>query len=171
MTSKKTKKAIRSCENCALRHGGCSYGTDGTRGEQCAEDATPGDEFPHWVKEIPVIKFLVITKVPKMPSDGNICDTFLARFKLKDCFSKKFESHPSLVLLQSGRAPKGSKDTIHIKAEVFAPGEILIVGAWGREYGYPQRKPSKWMVEYKEFDKVEDAIKCADRIRKKMWGF
>jgi len=54
-----------------------------------------------------------------------------------------------------------------IKVPAFEVGEILIVDETGREVAGHCRKPSKWMVEYEEFDNLEEAIK---RAREIMYG-
>lgn len=61
------------------------------------------------------------------------------------------------------------KDWIHpIYANVFQIGELLIIdGVVGRE-GEFGRKPSKWDVEWREFDDPVKAMRFSNRLQSKI---
>ena len=102
--------------------------------------------------------FTVITKVPKI-GEGNEHDLILV-----EDWDKGNES-------VCYRLPKEDQtytmvDTKYVEAKlpVFHLGEILILDQNGREAAGMGRKPSKWSVEYKEFDTIEEAIECAKEL-------
>lgn len=54
---------------------------------------------------------------------------------------------------------------LSLRAPVFALGEILVVDESGREIGGIARKPSKWDIDYEEYDTVEEAVAKAIELR------
>jgi len=54
---------------------------------------------------------------------------------------------------------------LSIRVKNFELGEILILDDYGREIGGRGRKPSKWFVEHKEFDSLDEAIECAIKVQ------
>lgn len=108
--------------------------------------------------------FAVITKVPEFDGTeegaGNLANDIIMSYKGKmygDIDIKKgFE--------------KEMNPEFWINSKVFHLGEILILDEYGREIAGIQRKPSKWYVEYKEFDNLEDAVKLTKRIQKKIYN-
>lgn len=57
--------------------------------------------------------------------------------------------------------PGGMMQTLELRKQVFHPGELFLIdGEYGREVGYPQRKPSKWDIGYRTFpiDRLDDAL-------------
>ena len=55
--------------------------------------------------------------------------------------------------------------TEHFFSRVFYIGELLILDGFGREIGYPGRKPSKWGVRYETFSSLRQARKRAFIVR------
>ena len=93
--------------------------------------------------------FIVITKVPDTEAGekGNLADNLLTRGRDGEAY---------VGVLGEGYTLIGS-----VRCLVFEAGEILIVDDNGREVGYPGRKPSKWSVEYEEFDDLDKAVSAA----------
>lgn len=109
-------------------------------------------------RESPI--FLVITKVRITGKLRTMSDDFVYRVGKALIL---YETPPITVDRDTDK--RRSKNIIEIKRQVFAPGEILIVDpVYGREYGWPGRKPSKWAVEFERFERVEDAVKRAKEI-------
>lgn len=50
---------------------------------------------------------------------------------------------------------------LSLRMPVFTLGEILVMDDSGREIGGVGRKPSKWDVECREFDSLEEAVEFA----------
>jgi hypothetical protein len=59
---------------------------------------------------------------------------------------------------------------IRLQYPVFELGEILLIGPSGREVTMPGRKPSKWLVEYEEFNSVESAVARSEEIVKEAYA-
>ena len=55
-------------------------------------------------------------------------------------------------------------DQVDVSLPVFSLGEILILDSCGREVAGRGRKPSKWIVNCQEFDNLDDAIVCAQKV-------
>ena len=51
--------------------------------------------------------------------------------------------------------------TEHFFSRVFYIGELLILDGFGREIGYPERKPDNWGVRYETFSSLRQARKRA----------
>jgi hypothetical protein len=113
--------------------------------------------------------FSVITKVPKNSDDGNKYDDLLIR-------DRKKEADPTSVANLGYRSYREvcesddmvnipDDDVIDVSLSVFSLGEILILeSTYGREIAGKGRKPSKWSVDTKEFDNLDDAIECARKV-------
>jgi len=131
-------------------------------------------------------KFIVITKVPMYPSEGNLADDLLlfhkGEFVLSDNISKKLldkafkhqnkfynytDSETNHITVK--RIPGKNDTTVFpIKEENFRVGELLVVDAeYEREISYPCRKPSKWLVEYKIFNTLDEAVAFTEKINNK----
>lgn len=102
------------------------------------------------------MKFQVITKVPD--ADGpdawqNValaCPTYVINFADPTSLSPV-----STVGI----------DPLSLRSPVFTLGEVMIVDdATGREVVGRGRKASKWGVEVREFDTVEEAVACAKDV-------
>jgi len=99
------------------------------------------------------IRFQVITKVPPDYEEGNMADHFVEAKDIRfDTVWRKFYRFP---------------DGFGIHVEVFALGEIVIVDEYGREVCGDGRKPSKWLVEFKEFKNIHEALACSRKVTKK----
>jgi hypothetical protein len=112
--------------------------------------------------------FGVITWVPKNVEDGNKYDDLLVRDRKTEedvvtmanaCGYKAYRHYDDEENDGISR-----EDVIHVCLPVFSLGEILILDSCGREIAGRGRKPSKWSVTYKEFDNLDDAIECANKI-------
>ena len=112
--------------------------------------------------------FGVITKVPKNVEDGNKYDDLLVRDR------KKEEDNMSIANACGYRAYRfyddeendgiSREDIIDVTLPVFFLGEILILDNCGREIAGRGRKPSKWSVTCEEFNDMDEAIECAQKI-------
>ena len=106
--------------------------------------------------------FCVITGVPRVDgteeTDGNLYDAFAVELGGK------------LYIWDSGLEDKFTeqreKPALQIQAPVFQLGEILLLDGTGREVGGSQRKPSKWIISYEEFNDAETAIKRSIEVTK-----
>jgi len=101
------------------------------------------------------MKLCVITKVPD-PDKGEDGNLALA---LPLYFQPNSETKPLPALDVIGAA------IITIMAPVFWLGEILVVDEGGREIGGKGRKPSKWAVEYEEFDDLAEAVRRSREVQ------
>ena len=121
------------------------------------------------------VKFIVITKASIKPYDtvGNWADEVAVINDKEDEPCLYIDADPEnfpreniivsaipFIIEKDGRRFKIER----LKSKVFYEGEILIVDESGREVAGLCRKPSKWNVEYEEFDNLEDAIKRARKI-------
>ena len=124
------------------------------------------------------IKFVVITKASTKPCGeaGNWADTIAVINDKEDEPYLYIDADPGGFPeenILAGLSPFTVENNNRrfkirwIRVPVFEPGEILIVDETGREVAGYCRKPSKWMVEYEEFDNLEEAIK---RAREIMYG-
>ena len=112
--------------------------------------------------------FGVITKVPKNVEDGNKYDDLLVRDRRTEedkmtmanaCGYKAYRFYDDEENDSISR-----KDVVNAKLPVFSLGEILILDLYGREIAGRGRKPSKWSVEVEEFNDLDEAIKCAQKV-------
>ncbi len=101
------------------------------------------------------ISYAVITKVPGKYEEGNEYDRFVEASDIRTDMSY----------------PKGKcihfPESFIIKDTVFELGEIMVLNEYGREISGRQRKPGKWYVDYKEFDDIKKAIRCARDVMRK----
>jgi hypothetical protein len=100
-----------------------------------------------------MIEFGVIVKVPRLPNPGEAA-TDVAEFgNLAAAIVYGLDRMTTFMVMQRGRIP------------VFTLGEIMIMDSeTGREISGAGRKPSKWDVECRTFDKLEDAIACSKEV-------
>lgn len=129
------------------------------------------------------IRFQVITKVPKFDgeidgkenTDGNMSNATIALLDKKDNLyidcnvtidfhAKCTKNMKRMGYLSRKNIEEGPFGLGKVYTQVFELGEIVIVNDYGREIVGKGRKPDKWWVEFKEFDKIEDAIKCSLKI-------
>jgi len=109
--------------------------------------------------------FCVIIEVPKWGEEGNLSDDLI--YKLP---KNLWNDGARYALVDELPTKRGAADRvmgtgIHIQEQVFRKGEILIVdNIYGREYGYPGRKPSKWVVKTETFRSLKSAIKRAREL-------
>jgi hypothetical protein len=96
-------------------------------------------------------RFQVITRVP---SGEDISGNLAAAFELYEDRQNGRRNNPTLV--------QGAFLTFRVP--VFTYGEIVIVDSGGRELTGPQRKASKWDVDYETFDSVEEALDLAMKL-------
>lgn len=90
------------------------------------------------------MEYIVITSVPGGDKvDGNLA-TALGQ-----------------IYLENGQ--QVGIESLALRVRVFEPGEILICNG-GREVAGKGRKPSKWFIEYEEFDNINDAVQRAVAI-------
>ncbi len=108
-------------------------------------------------------EFAVVTKIPDPGSD----DSNL-RSGMTDIFVKvgvEVREHPryerSVVKLLPDVV--GAGESLNYMLETFHVGEILIVDQYGREVGFPGRKPGKWGVTCEHFTDLDAAVDCARR--------
>ena len=90
-------------------------------------------------------EFIVITKVPTPPEDGNLATA------LGDLFYASGEPVPPMTQLG-------------LSIPVFTLGEIIVADTNGREIGGRGRKPAKWFVEHETFDFPLEAIKRSREV-------
>ena len=112
--------------------------------------------------------FGVITKVPKHIEDGNKYDDLLVRDR------KTEEDEMTMANACGYKAYRfyddeendgiSREDVVHVCLPVFSLGEILILDVTGREVAGRNRKPSKWFVTCEEFDNLDDAVDCAQKL-------
>jgi len=122
------------------------------------------------------MKFIVITKASLKPHDdvGNWADEIAAINDKEEepCLYVGITDAPDLPKenLIPSTTPfviekNGCRFNVErIRTPVFEEGEILIVDETGREVAGRCRKPSKWLVEYEEFDDLAKAVKRAREI-------
>jgi hypothetical protein len=106
-------------------------------------------------------KFAVITKIP---ADGNCSDELLVPRKFKTGWDSGGEVEEELFTTIDNPTAEDVIRMIRVRLPVFSLGEILIVNDIGREFAGKGRKPSKWNVEYEEFDTIEQAIDRAKAL-------
>jgi len=115
--------------------------------------------------------FGVITWVPKHIEDGNKYDDLLVRDRKKEednmtmanaCGYKAYRFYD--VYDDEENDGLSKEDIIDVRLPVFSLGEILILDNCGREVAGRGRKPSKWIVNCQEFDNLDDAIACAQKV-------
>ena len=92
-------------------------------------------------------EWAVITKADE--TDGNLADDFVAPGNLADVV-------PGALI--AGK--------LRVKTRVFHVGELLLLNEYGREIGYPGRKPSKWQVDYETWPlaEVDQAVQRAREV-------
>jgi hypothetical protein len=106
-----------------------------------------------------VTVFAVITKVPSKGVPGNLALSDEIFVQTEPPSEKnEFEGKHKPLQEVIGVA------VLMLRKPVFHLGEILILDANGREFGYPGRKPSKWLVTYEEFKTVQEAIVRAGEV-------
>ena len=109
----------------------------------------------------PKYRIQVITKVPPHKSGNNLYDEIMVeqRFEFSDSTHRPFDYQ---------NEKKMPTKFLHVKLPVFELGEIIVVDECDREVGGEKRKPSKWLVEYKEFklEDIEKAIRLAKKLSK-----
>jgi len=122
------------------------------------------------------IKFVVITKASDKPckDEGNWSDAtaVINDKEVEPCLyiDADPDEFPRENILASAVTPvvieNGNRrfKIARIRVPVFTVGEILIVDDSGREVAGALRKPSKWWVEYEEFDDLREAIKRAREL-------
>jgi|GEM_PF-2697091 len=112
--------------------------------------------------------FGVITKVPKNVEDGNKYDDLLVRDRKTEedvmtmanaCGYKAYRFYDDEENDGISR-----EDVVHVCLPVFSLGEILILDNYGREIAGRGRKPSKWSVTCEEFDSLDNAIECSQKV-------
>jgi len=109
------------------------------------------------------MQYIVITKVPKVPSSGNLAlahlDTYIEtespHYHAPD---GTFEGKYTSLLEKIGLG------FLFLRQEVFQLGEVLITQDGERECVGAGRKPSKWNVEYEVFDSIEMAVAKAREL-------
>ena len=102
--------------------------------------------------------FAVITKVPKV-REGNEYDQILVEGYDKDN-EEVIYHYPK----ENERYSMFETKFVNAKLPVFHLGEILILDEFGREVSGMCRKPSKWSVEVEEFNDLQEAIKCVQKL-------
>ena len=102
--------------------------------------------------------FAVITKVPKV-REGNEYDQILVEGYDKDN-EEVIYHYPK----ENKRYSMFDTKFVNAKLPVFHLGEILILDHTGREVAGMCRKPSKWSVEVEEFNDLQEAIKCVQKL-------
>jgi len=112
--------------------------------------------------------FGVITKVPKHAEEGNKYDDLLVRDRKTEedvmtmanaCGYKAYRFYDDEENDSISR-----EDVIHVCLPVFSLGEILILDNCGREIAGRGRKPSKWSVTCEEFNNLDEAIECSQKV-------
>ncbi len=98
------------------------------------------------------MKLLVITKVPNPDTDGPLAQGNLAA-PLAELWVLETRQGPLTRLEKFMGLPAGFSTVL--RKEVFAVGDLLLVDDDGREIVGRGRKPSKWGIEYKTFEKWE----------------
>ena len=102
--------------------------------------------------------FAVITKVPKV-REGNEYDQILVEGWDED-------NEEVIYHLPKEDVEYRAADTKYVNAKlpVFQLGEILILDNNGREVNGVGRKPSKWSVEYKTFNNIDEAVQMSKNL-------
>ena len=92
--------------------------------------------------------WVVITRADE-DHDGNLCDEFVTPANPR-------EVNPDSLV--DGK--------LHVRRPVFYVGELLLLDEYGREIGYPGRKPGRWDISYETFpcDRWEDAARRASEV-------
>lgn len=117
--------------------------------------------------------FLVITKVPDQNSGskGNMATVMDLYWDLGNDKELKrwYDAAEDILGIPASEAIL--LQLTSFRRPVFVAGEILVVGTDGREIGGHLRKPSKWEVEFKLFDNIEDAVELAEQVTAEgTWG-
>jgi len=99
-------------------------------------------------------KYCVITKTKTKYKLGNHYDDIA--IEMWDDINKKY-----VLTVSHDFESKDykDKDRIWIKLPVFQLGEIIVIDNNDREIGGAERKPDKWLIEYKIFNSIKKAIK------------
>ena len=97
------------------------------------------------------VKFAVVTKVPPDNDPGNLAFD-----------PKMFIDEPGKPICHIGE--KFRSAMIVFRTTVFTLGEIMVLDVNDREISGRSRKPSKWCIEFKSFDTIEEAILCAEEV-------
>jgi hypothetical protein len=106
-------------------------------------------------------KFYVITKTPALLEAGNLSDEL--GYLWYDSEGVMYTVRGLDLDTSDFHTPLTSESNKY-KVPVFEVGEIVICDDSGREVCYPERKPSKWDIEYEVFDNLDDAIKCSQEF-------
>ena len=102
--------------------------------------------------------FAVITKVPKA-REGNEYDQILVH-GWDETNEEVIYHYPK----ENERYSMIETPFVNAKLPVFHLGEILILDNSGREVGGLCRKPSKWSVEFQEFDNLDEAVQKSKNL-------
>ena len=121
-----------------------------------------------------MIKFLVITKASHDPTDkaGNWANSWAVyneeeKTLFIDASADQVEKDKIILPPLTNALLKINNRYFKVEdvmISVFEEGEILIVDESGREVAGLRRKPSKWYVEYEEFEDLEKAIERAKEV-------
>jgi len=118
--------------------------------------------------EAKVYTFAVITKIPNNNEEGNKYDDFLIRNRVKEADNMTMHNacgYKSYRQYNDGEIENiPNKDIIDVSLPVFNLGEVLILDNNGREATGRGRKPSKWSVEVEEFNNLNEAIECSNKV-------
>ena len=102
--------------------------------------------------------FAVINKVPKV-GEGNEYNQILV-----EGWDKVDESVYYYLPKEDETYRMVDTKYVEAKLPVFHLSEILILDQSGREVTGMKRKPSKWSVEFKEFNTLDEAIEYSKEL-------
>jgi len=103
------------------------------------------------------MKFVVITKTPDITEEGNRAVSFLYK-----SYDKINNAKCYVVGISSVKPLPKPVGIVHVP--VFDEGEIVICDDSGREIDGMKRKPSKWHINFTEFDTLEKAIALVNKM-------
>lgn len=115
------------------------------------------------------MEIVVVTKIPTGEEEsGNLAlaglDMFWATGEQDDNYLDKVKPLKDALTEMLGSEQQALGFILNLRQRVFEVGEILILNSYGREIGYPGRKPSKWFVETETVSSLEEAHELAQAL-------